>query len=59
MSDDDVDSIDVRDQEIERWRFVDVDDIRSEMRQHVWRRLRAAADSVTTGTTMYLERQPG
>lgn len=58
MSDDDKDNIDVRDREIGRWRFVDVDDIRSEMRQHVWRRLRAAANSVTTGTTTYLERQP-
>lgn len=49
-------AIEVHDDEIGRWRFVDVDEIRSEMRHHVWRRLRAAVDSLTSHETRYLER---
>ncbi len=58
LPDEDIAVIEVRDREIGRWQFVDVDDIRGEMRQHVWRRLRAAVDSVAHGGTLYLERQP-
>lgn len=58
LPDEGVAGVEVRDQEIGRWRFVDVDDIRGEMRLHVWRRLRAAVDSVASGETRYLERQP-
>jgi ADP-ribose pyrophosphatase YjhB (NUDIX family) len=48
----------VRDREIAAWRFFDVDDVRGEMREHVWRRLRAAVDSQERDTTCYLERVP-
>jgi 8-oxo-dGTP pyrophosphatase MutT (NUDIX family) len=58
LPDEDIAVVEVRDREIGRWRFVDVDDIRGEMRQHVWHRLRAAVDSVARGETRYLERQP-
>lgn len=58
MNDDDISTIQIRDQEIGRWQFVNVDEVRNEMRQHVWRRLRAAADSAAAGTVTYLERRP-
>lgn len=51
-------NISIRDEELNRWRFVEIDEIRQEMRQHIWRRLRAAADAVATGATAYLERRP-
>jgi ADP-ribose pyrophosphatase YjhB (NUDIX family) len=48
----------VRDREIAAWRFFDVTDARLEMREDIWRRLRAAVDSLERGTTSYLERTP-
>ncbi|MHA6626645.1 NUDIX domain-containing protein [Pseudonocardia sichuanensis] len=54
--DTEVRSIRVRDREIAAWRFFDVDAARSEMREHVGRRLRAAVDSLESGATRYLER---
>jgi ADP-ribose pyrophosphatase YjhB (NUDIX family) len=55
---DDAMKIQVRDREIAAWRFFDVDDARPEMREHIWRRLRAAVDSLQRDTTSYLERTP-
>lgn len=46
----------VRDREISAWRFFEVEDARTEMREDIWRRLRAALDSLERGTTSYLER---
>lgn len=48
----------VLDAEIAAWRFFDVEDARAELREHIWRRLRAALDSLELGTTSYLERTP-
>lgn len=58
LPDEDIAAVEVRDREIGRWQFVDVDDVRGEMREHIWRRLRAAVDSLPRGETLYLERQP-
>lgn len=58
LTDEAVAGIKVHDDEIGRWRFVDVDEIHNEMRQHVWRRLRAAVDALTSHETRYLERSP-
>jgi ADP-ribose pyrophosphatase YjhB (NUDIX family) len=49
-------SIQIRDPEIATWRFFDVDAARGEMREHIGRRLRAAVNSLETGSTHYLER---
>jgi ADP-ribose pyrophosphatase YjhB (NUDIX family) len=49
-------NIRVGDSEIAAWRFFDVEDARAEMREHIWRRLRTALDSLERGTTSYLER---
>jgi 8-oxo-dGTP pyrophosphatase MutT (NUDIX family) len=46
----------VRDRELAAWKFFDVEDARGEMREDIWRRLRAALDSLELGTTSYLER---
>jgi ADP-ribose pyrophosphatase YjhB (NUDIX family) len=55
---DHVTGIRARDREIAAWRFFDVDAARDKMREHVWRRLRAAVDSLERDTTYYLERSP-
>jgi 8-oxo-dGTP pyrophosphatase MutT (NUDIX family) len=46
----------VRDPELAAWEFFDVEDARAHMRDDIWRRLRAARDSLELGTTSYLER---
>lgn len=51
-----VEAIQVGDPEIADWRFVNVDEIREEMRDRIWHRLRAAADALTSGSLRYVER---
>ncbi|MGH3611474.1 MAG: NUDIX domain-containing protein [Pseudonocardia sp.] len=58
LTEDDIAGIRIRDSEIADWRFSDVDDVRSEMREHVWGRMRAAADSLADDVVRYLERAP-
>lgn len=57
MSFDDIDGIRVSDVEIARWRFLSINDVREEMRDHVWRRVRSALDAVVDGAVRYLERE--
>jgi 8-oxo-dGTP diphosphatase len=52
-------AIEVRDREIGSWTFAEVDDARERMREHIWRRLRTAVDSLASGEMQYLERRPG
>jgi ADP-ribose pyrophosphatase YjhB (NUDIX family) len=48
-------SIRVVDPEIAAWAFRHIDDIRGEMRDHIWQRLRTAFDAVTDGPVRYSE----
>jgi 8-oxo-dGTP pyrophosphatase MutT (NUDIX family) len=49
-------SIRVADPEIASWAFRHVDDVRDEMRGHIWQRLRAAVDAATGDSMRYRER---
>ena len=49
-------TIRVADPEIGAWAFHHIDDVRDEMRGHIWRRLRTALDAVTGGSVRYSER---
>jgi hypothetical protein len=49
-------SIRVSDPEIAAWAFRHVDDVRDEMRGHIWPRLRTAVDAVAGGSVRYSER---
>lgn len=46
----------IRDPEIGRWQFSEVNAVRQDMRDHVWRRLSAAVEAAGSGETRYLER---
>jgi 8-oxo-dGTP pyrophosphatase MutT (NUDIX family) len=49
-------TIHVSDPEIATWAFRHVDDVRDEMRDHIWQRLRTAVDAATEGSVRYSER---
>ena len=49
-------SIRVVDPEIAAWAFRHVDDVRDEMRDRIWHRLRTACDAATDGLVRYGER---
>lgn len=56
MTPGEVTEICVTDAEIGAWRFIDADDARSDLRDHIWRRLRAALDALGDGSVRYVER---
>ncbi len=52
------DAVRITDPEIADWRFFEVDAVRAEMRDQIWRRLRSAVDSLADGILRYVEREP-
>jgi 8-oxo-dGTP pyrophosphatase MutT (NUDIX family) len=51
-----ISTIRVTDAEIAAWAFRHIADVRDEMRDHIWQRLRAAFDAATDGRARYSER---
>jgi hypothetical protein len=52
-----ISTIRITDTEIAAWAFRHIADVRDEMREHIWHRLRVAFDAAADGQARYSERE--